>query len=289
MISPYVRRHRLAAELRELRASSGVSTVDLAKAIGIHRPVLSNLENGKGTPNLNVVFKILEYLDVKNPKWDEVIKIAREASERGWWVPLTKKMGPRQALYADLEGGATRIRDVQQALIPGLLQTPEYTRARLAESEPWFPRTPGTTVEGILEGRAGRRRNLHRPDGPQFEAILDEIAITRPTASPPILREQYRHIIDVVEREAPRITVLVLPLAAEISAYAVPLTRFSIYDYVDDPPVVSIEGSSNDTVLHEPEAVQSHVNLYNMLREACLSPEASIEAIARAADRLPRT
>jgi hypothetical protein len=40
-------------------------------------------------------------------------------------------MGQPQALVADLEAGATRIREYQQTIIPGLLQTPELTRARI--------------------------------------------------------------------------------------------------------------------------------------------------------------
>jgi Domain of unknown function (DUF5753) len=39
-------------------------------------------------------------------------------------------MGDRQALYANLEAGAATIREYQQTFLPGLLQIPEFVRAR---------------------------------------------------------------------------------------------------------------------------------------------------------------
>jgi len=46
MISPYVRRLRLAAELRDLRKASGMTHEQLARKIGQSRAQISRLENG---------------------------------------------------------------------------------------------------------------------------------------------------------------------------------------------------------------------------------------------------
>ena len=73
--------------------------------------------------------KILDALGVDDDRWTEIMTIAREAGERGWWES-NRFMGERQALYANLEAGAQTIREFQMTFIPGLLQTPEFTRAR---------------------------------------------------------------------------------------------------------------------------------------------------------------
>src|SRR5918992_5711520 len=121
MISPYVRRLRLAAELRALRTHAGVTHVQLAKQIGQSRAQISRLENGH-VVDQDDVMKILDALGVDDERWTEIMSIAREAGERGWWES-NRFMGERQALYANLEAGAQTIREFQMTFIPGLLQT----------------------------------------------------------------------------------------------------------------------------------------------------------------------
>ncbi|MFG2089244.1 MULTISPECIES: Scr1 family TA system antitoxin-like transcriptional regulator [unclassified Spirillospora] len=79
-------------------------------------------------------------------------------------------MGERQARFANLEAGANVIREYQQNLIPGLLQTEEFISTRLANTE--LPLPPDAEVAGVLKGRVGRQRMLHRPNGPSYEVIL---------------------------------------------------------------------------------------------------------------------
>src|SRR5215831_5111845 len=124
MISPYVRRLRLGAELRGLRAEAGLTHEQLAKRIGESRAQISRLENGHVVDQADVM-KILDVLGVDGERWTEVMTIAREAGERGWWES-TRGIGDRQARYADLEAGAATIREYQQTFLPGLLQIPGY-------------------------------------------------------------------------------------------------------------------------------------------------------------------
>ena len=175
MISPYVRRLRLAAELRALRMHAGVTHVQLAKQIGQSRAQISRLENGH-VVDQDDVMKILDALGVDDDRWTEIMTIAREAGERGWWES-NRFMGERQALYANLEAGAQTIREFQMTFIPGLLQTPEFTRAR-NEAD----RLAGAVTfnaDKAADGRVGRQRMLRRPGGPGYEVIIDELAIRR--------------------------------------------------------------------------------------------------------------
>src|SRR5215471_3761096 len=78
MISPYVRRLRLAAELRGLRTEAGLTHEQLAKKIGESRAQISRLENGHVVDQADVM-KILDVLGVDGERWTEVMTIAREA------------------------------------------------------------------------------------------------------------------------------------------------------------------------------------------------------------------
>src|SRR6266567_6831495 len=98
MISPYVRRLRLGSELRELRSVAGLTHDQVAKRIGVSRAQVSRLENGH-VVDLADVMKILDVLEVDGERWTQVVTIAREAGEKGWWES-TRGMGDRQALYA---------------------------------------------------------------------------------------------------------------------------------------------------------------------------------------------
>src|SRR5918996_2009709 len=194
MISPYVRRLRLAAELRALRAEGGLTHEQLAKQIGQSRAQISRLENGH-VVDQDDVMKILDALGVDDERWTEIMKIAREAGERGWWES-NRFMGERQSMYANLEAGAQSIREFQMTFIPGLLQTPEFTRSR-GEAE----QLAGVThlnPDKAVDGRVGRQRMLRRPGGPSYEVILDELAIRRASVPGEVIRAQMYHIAATV-------------------------------------------------------------------------------------------
>src|SRR5580658_3526492 len=108
MISPYVRRLRLADEVRSLRQDAALTQEQLGRLISKSRADISRLESGH-TVDLADVLGILEALGVGGERWTQIMTIAREASETGWWESH-KSMGERQTLIADLEAGASVIR-----------------------------------------------------------------------------------------------------------------------------------------------------------------------------------
>ncbi|GGL54934.1 transcriptional regulator [Planomonospora parontospora subsp. antibiotica] len=289
MISPYVRRLRLATELHKLRSEAGLTHEQLAKKLGVSRAQISRLENGHVPPDQDDIIKILDVLGVEGEEWTKILTIAREAAERGWWES-NKAMGTRQPLFANLEAGATEICEYQQTYFPGLLQTPEFTRVRVAAD--WFQRPTGaaaqTTMnaEGIVKGRTSRQRMLARPGGPTYEVIVDEVVLRRRLAPPPVLRAQLLHVVDKAQEE--KITVRVLPVEADIEGYAFVPSTFSIYRYADpgDPVVVGVEAVTSDVVLTDSEDVTPYLQMYDRLRAAALPESDSLHLITQTANRL---
>jgi transcriptional regulator with XRE-family HTH domain len=268
MISPYVRRMRLAAELRELRRQAGLTHEQLAREIGQSRAQISRVENGHGVDQADI-FRILDALKVDGERWTQIVSIAREAGERGWWES-DPAMGKRQALSANLEAGAKTIRQYEMIFIPGLLQTLDFTRAR-AEAEA-LSGSVNYRLESVVEARQQRQRMLHRPGGPTYEVIIDEFAIRRLAAPCEVVREQLYHLTARANLD-PNTTMRVLPIDADIRGHNVPRSAFSIYTYPDpgDPTVVSVDTVTEDLILTQPTPVKRYEDLYDRLSEAALS------------------
>ncbi|HEY6314147.1 MAG TPA: helix-turn-helix transcriptional regulator [Streptosporangiaceae bacterium] len=284
MISPYVRRLRLATEVRALRAEAELTADQLGKRIGRSRADISRLENGHVVDQADII-SILDTLGVDGDRWTKIVTIAREAGERGWWES-NKTMGDRQALYANLEAGAATICEYQQTFMPGLLQIPEFVLARVDAEVALKPANPN--ADGVLAGRAGRQRMLRRPGGPTYQVIIDEVAISRLSAPPEIVKKQLYHLATSVNGD-PKVTLRVLPVHARIDSYAVPRCTFSIYTYPDpgDPAVVAVDTVTSDLLLTDPPDVNPYEHLYELLRTAALSPEDSLDLLTKAAAELP--
>jgi transcriptional regulator with XRE-family HTH domain len=276
MISPYVRRLRLAAELRGLRAEAGLTHEQLAGKIGQSRAQISRLENGH-VVDQNDVMKILEALGVEGDRWTEIMTIAREAGERGWWES-NRHMGERQALFANLEAGAEVIREYQMTFVPGLLQTPEYAQARAEAESATGP--IDFKPDKSSEGRLGRQRMLRRPGGPEYEVIIDEAAIRRRAAHAEVVKAQLYSLTATVNGTK-NISLRILPLDAEIAGYNVPRTAFSIYRFTDpkDPTVVMVDTVTDDLVqteLTDAPNVKLYDELYGRLQDAALTVDDSL-------------
>jgi transcriptional regulator with XRE-family HTH domain len=284
MISPYVRRLRLGAELRELRMRAGWTHEQVAKRIGESRAQISRLENGHVVDQADVM-KILDALEIDGERWIKVVTIAREAGEKGWWES-TRGMGERQALYANLEAGAAQIREYQQTFMPALLQIPEFVRARADADVTLEPLT--YTLDGVLAGNIGRQRMLRRPGAPSYEVIIDEVAIRRLAAPPDVVKKQLYHLATTCNGR-PGVTLRVLPVDARVNTFTVPRCAFSIYTYPDpgDPAVVAIDTVTSDLVLTDPAETAPYDQLYTRLRDAALSPADSLALLTKAATELP--
>jgi transcriptional regulator with XRE-family HTH domain len=275
----------LAAELIRLREEHGYSTQRLAKAISVPRQRISQLQNGHLRPDLDEILRILNVLQAGEKRWEQITTIAREAQERGWWEKFRDEMGPRQALYADLEAGARSIVEYQMTLLPGLLQIPAFTENRARADRGAY--SEGFDPARALEARTIRQRVLERAGGPTYEVIIDELAVRRFAAPPEVVRAQMDHLVHVGHHRK-RITIRILPLSASIAGHLVPRSAFFTYRYPDpgDPVVVAVDTITSDLVLTDLAEVSYYLDLYKRLQQAALSPADSLDFLAAVAEDL---
>ena len=272
-------------ELRTLREEAGMTTDRLSKLIHQSRMKISRLENAHIRPDLAEVMKILDILGVKGDRWHEVVRIARDAAEKGWWDAYGDAMGPRQRLYADLESGAKTIRAYNQTAIPGLIQTPEFVWALIELNKDEGP--IDYRPERMAEARFQRQRNLLQPGGPTYEVVLDEFVLRRLAVPPVVMEKQLRHLIDMVSAEA-RLTVRVLPVDALLVGGLLPKSSFTLYTFPDpdDPPMAIADTVNADLIYSDAKEVSRYAGHYERLKSGSLSPTESLSLLGETVDRL---
>ncbi|WP_165966909.1 helix-turn-helix transcriptional regulator [Actinomadura sp. 7K507] len=285
MTSPFVRRQRLATELRTLREQRGITADELSKAIFRSRTTISKLENARCRPDVGDVSNILNALGIPREQIREIIEIALDANARGWWDSYGDAMGARQRMYANIESGAATIHEYNQTALPGLLQCLEYNWA-LIELDKLDGSKLNYVPEKSVEARQRRQENVFRPGGPTVEVVIDEFVLKRLAVPPSIMAAQLRHMVQLVTRE-PRFTVLVLPLDARVPATRLPASAYTIYSFPDpqDPRLVVAE-TSNCLVHTTLSAVAGYERLHDRLRQAALPALESLSLLTDAADRL---
>ena len=286
MTSPFVRRRRLATELRTLREQSGMTADELAGRIYRSRMTVSKLENARCRPDVRDIVQILRILGVTGGKFDEIFQIACDAANRGWWDSYGDAMGARQRMYADLESGAATIRGYNQMSIPGLVQTPKFLQALidldLAEGS-----EIGYVPERTIQARLQRQQTFFRPGGPTAEIILDEFVLKRLAVPAVTMASQLRHMVDVVSRQ-PHFTLLVLPLDARLSPGRLPPSTYMIYTFPDpvDLPMIVAENANTDLIHTAPGEVAKYERIHDRLRAATRPALESLSLLADTADRL---
>jgi transcriptional regulator with XRE-family HTH domain len=278
--SPTVRRRRLIAELKRLREASGLTQEDVAERLDWHPTKVFRIETGRTGPHPNDVRVMLDVYGVTDREQREaIVQLAKDARQRGWWYSYRDVLASRYELYIGLESEASSIRNFQLAVIPGLLQTPDYARALVRGGR--FELDP-EAVERLVEVRLTRQQLLTKPDRPRFWVILDEAALRRSIGGAAIMQAQLNYLIEVADQG--RTTLQVVPYGA--GAHPGTTGSFVILGFPEpsDPDVVYLETIGGNLYVDKPEEVQLYAASFDHLRAVALSPGdtgAMLRAVSR--------
>ncbi|GAA4620623.1 helix-turn-helix transcriptional regulator [Actinoallomurus vinaceus] len=266
-----VRARRLATELRALREDSGLSVEQAAAQLGWSYSKLNRFENGRAIPSPKTVAHILDLYGLPDGKRDSLIRLARDAGERGWWEDL----GVFTGSYVGLEDAASIIRMWQPLLIPGLLQTEDYSRALI---EVGIPQLNPTEVEKRVKARIARQTLLSRPDAPELHAIIGEAALRHEVGGEVVMREQLRKL-EAVSSKRSNVTVRVLPFSA--GAHVGLDGAFAHLEFREaiDPAVSYVEDISGEKYIESAEGNRRLRLTYDRISDAALTPEESAALI----------
>lgn len=279
--SPYSRRLHLGDALRQLRQDQDSSIQQVAKTMGMDRTLLTRIETGQRRVAADVSISIAEHLGIEqhSARWQEFYALARDAAQSGWWEGRAfKGLSPRQALPADLEAGASTIRWYDFSLIPGLLQSPAYLRARHNASV-----TNDHSLDNPVDVRARERRQqeVFVPGGPRVEVVVEETVVRRVVVPKPAMLEQLEHLLDLIDTND-QVDFRILPVGGELLGVRAPRSPWEIYEFAaGDPPAVMVESLTEDVLLRDHAEVSNHERLWHRLHEIALPPDESRKLIAR--------
>lgn len=237
---------------------------------------LIRIEAGYVSISTNDVKALLNHYQVRDPaEVSELVDLARVARQRTWWSQYRESLPPAYFSYIGLEAEAATLCFYQSVGMPGLLQTERYAQAVAKIVIPNF-NDPGEAQASVALRLRRQREVLGRPDPPAIEVVLDEATLHRQTGGREVMREQLRHLITLAR--SANIVIQVLPFTSPIYT---PLGQFVIIRFAgaEDPDVVYLESTGLEDVLDSPEAVASHVQTFEGLQQASLSPAESLDRI----------
>lgn len=272
---PSIERRRLAAELRSLREATGLTVEEVRARLDWSSGRLNHMEGGRhSVPDASGLRALLDLYGITDTARREALEALRkEAKARPWWRDFEDVLTDG---FLGWEERARRIFAYQASVVPGLLQTPEYTaasaRASMARTE--------EEVERIVAARLKRQeRVLGRPDAPEFRCVLDEAALLRLAAMPaPLANGQLRHLAEVAAA-VNTVTLLVLPIAVGLHGCLHGSTVLLEYDDERDPPIVYLETRSRGTYVTGPAQVADYRVALDDVTADALSKSASIDLI----------
>ncbi|MFF4427155.1 helix-turn-helix domain-containing protein [Streptomyces sp. NPDC001549] len=274
--NPTVRRRRLGAELRRLRLASGLTSTQVAEQLMISQSKISHLENGRRVIKPRDVRDRCGLYGVTDPKIvDALMRQARESGRHGWWVAFGEVP---YAVYIGLETGASSIHSYESMVVPGLLQTPAYAAAVIAETIPLA--TPEQRAVR-LRLRLRRQHRAHHPARAfRLWAVLDESVLRRVVGGPDVMCEQLEHLNRLSTQ--PHFTVQVLPY--EAGAHPGISGQFSILTFADAPGkgTVYLERFTSDLYLEKRSDVDHYSVMYEHLQAKALDPESTRQLITHA-------
>lgn len=170
MAEPSRVRTRLGAELRGARTMVGLSQRDMETRCALSQTMVSRAERGDTLLPRDAVERWLVATSAGGDARDRILALHEAAHvETRAWEDL-REGGHIQAVAATDEEAAARMRCYVTTMIPGLLQTAEYTRQLMPLVD------PGGDVAAAVAGRVARQQVLYAPDR-EFRFLLAEPAL----------------------------------------------------------------------------------------------------------------
>jgi hypothetical protein len=215
---------------------------------------------------------LMDLYEVTDPGKRECMHaLAKDARMRGWWSRY-KDVFKNESL-PDFEAEASLLRTYQSQVIPGLLQTPEYTEAIFRGGRYTDPRD----IERRVEARMGRREILTRFNPVHLRAVIDESAFHRLVGGPEVLVRQLKHVLHMAQM--PHIDVQILPLSK--GAHSGLTAPFTILDFPNplDTSIVCVETLADALYLEEPQEVELYSATFGDVQASAISAAESAEYV----------
>ena len=278
-VNATVRRWQLTETLRQLRERTGLTIEQAAELMRERhgrwsRSKLGRIENRDQDVKVRQVEQLLDLYGVDDASlraW--LIDLAETANDRGYWRAIRKDLPHDFHDVLNVEAALVALRQFETMVIPGLLQTPEYTRAVINGV---YPGLALDIVDRRVMARLARQTVLSRPDPLQYHMIIEEGILERPVGSPAIMRNQLRRLIEETGND--NVTLQILPKSIGASpALEGPFSILTLPDPI--PDFGYTEGPGGAVYIEDRELVRECTVKWGVLTEQAFSPADSVDLL----------
>ncbi|MEV5437821.1 helix-turn-helix transcriptional regulator [Streptomyces sp. NPDC052682] len=252
--------------LRHYREAALLTQEALASRIPCDRSHVARVEAGRRVPQ-----------DTFAKKCDEVLEtggvLMRLWGRIDWYPQVEHPDWFRRR--AEMDAVAVTLREYQERVIPGLLQTADYARALSSRY------VSGVELEERVRARLSRQQRFLADRGPLYVVVLDESCLRNVVGSPAVMRAQCAHLISLAQRTNIRIQVAPAGPAELVR----PSGSMSLITLPDGQQWLYSESLNRGHFTNDPAVYERYNQLYDVLRADAPSAPQSAALIHEAMER----
>ncbi|HEY9332591.1 MAG TPA: helix-turn-helix transcriptional regulator [Streptomyces sp.] len=277
---------RLGGELQRLRVGAGKTQREAAEALSATQTKVVKMESGWVPMRDPDILALCALYGADDPRITaHLVELAKTDRDRrkvkGWWNDTPTLA--TQVDYIAMEDAAVRVRQWQMAIIPGLFQTAEYTRAMGVADMSW---DDIDRIEDVVAARAKRQIRLHGDTPLRIHAVIWEAAFRQMMGGPQVMARQLQHLCQLAE--LPNVHIQVLPFRA--GSHPCIGGPFNVLSFGEDEAVdvVHMDTPRSTIWVEDAEESEVFVNLFNQASRMSLAPYDSVEFIDSIAKEMSR-
>ncbi|MEU1077431.1 MULTISPECIES: helix-turn-helix transcriptional regulator [unclassified Streptomyces] len=279
-VSPYSSaqqaRQALADRLAELCRDAGLTGTEIAERCGWSRSKSSRIMNARTPPSTDDIRAWCQATDAQDQAED---LIASLRTAEGMWIGWRRmeRAGLKHAQDARLPlYERTRwFRSYSPGLVPGLIQTRDYTEAVLRSVQ--RRRVEVDDVTEAVAARMARQRVLREGDR-RFAFLVEEASLHNALCGPVVLKDQLAHLLTV--GSLANVSVGVVPKRPDRSR--MPVEGFWIFDRTQ----VNVELVSGYLTLTQPSEIAAYADTFAELAGLAVYGEPARTLITMAMEAL---
>lgn len=261
----------LGAQMRDARKrfmpESSVRSV--CKPLGVKHPTVSRWETGERAPRPEDVAAFMAVIGAPAELREALVDMARDTSRR----PMLEDQDQYAAML-EIERTAQELVHVAPALVPGMLQTPDYARAVYVGAE-----VSPDVINTRVAVRVGRQAALTRREPLAYRAYIWEPVLHAALGGEQAMEDQLQHLLDVGQRA--NVDIRIIPTRAPWNpGWEGPFSVATFPDTVERGPVVQLENKVSALYYDQDDEVAPYLRASARAEEVAISSEASAELIA---------
>jgi transcriptional regulator with XRE-family HTH domain len=281
-INPSSAYRELGRQLLQIREAAGLTTRQLADKADVTKTQISRMENGRRISSAPDVILYVMHCGLTLIEAKPLVELCRIAERKaGYYISDPKIGGSLQSLIF-LESSAKNSIIYEPQVIPGLLQTPSYALAMVADVHSDIEED---RAAGVVRTRIERQRILYLRNAARFTFYIHEQALRLPVGTDETMHEQLLHI--VLTAALDDVSVRIVPIEAGArSAFG---GAFRLMEFNEYRPVVYLDNlGGGGLVLEDSNYLRSYYDKLPILTDIALDEGQSRECVAELADAYDR-